>query len=256
MAVNKGMEEGNIGVGSLESVINDGSVESQVAQEVAPVVETPSETVVEETKEGEVVTPSAEQPAEVLYDLPDGRKVDAETLTREWKENFLPEFTRKSQELSNLTKSNQAEPVKQERGDDWTPSSYAEIVEVAKQEAINQIVAQQQQAMERQKEVEAAISTQLTEIKKTEPSLDEARLFQHANKYQFSDLRLAYQNMKDMNLVAKTVEKTVQKNIAVRSAEPVAGKQTGTVDNSGIDWNQTQALKGVSALEYLQGLGK
>src|SRR4029079_11164306 len=32
-----------------------------------------------------------------LYELPDGRKVDAQTLQKEWKTNFLPDYTKKSQ---------------------------------------------------------------------------------------------------------------------------------------------------------------
>lgn len=40
-----------------------------------------------------------------LYDLPDGRKVDAKTLSREWKENFMPDYTKKSQRLSEYEKS-------------------------------------------------------------------------------------------------------------------------------------------------------
>lgn len=41
---------------------------------------------------------------ENLYTLPDGREVDAETLSKEWKENFYPEFTKRSQELKKLRK--------------------------------------------------------------------------------------------------------------------------------------------------------
>ena len=41
-------------------------------------------------------TPTDPKPDPTLYETPDGRQVDAETLQREWKDNFLPEFTRKS----------------------------------------------------------------------------------------------------------------------------------------------------------------
>lgn len=46
----------------------------------------------EETKEQE------------LFELPDGRKVDALTLSKEWKEKFYPEFTRRSQALADFRK--------------------------------------------------------------------------------------------------------------------------------------------------------
>lgn len=39
-----------------------------------------------------------------LFELPDGRKVDALTLSKEWKENFYPEFTRRSQSLAEYRK--------------------------------------------------------------------------------------------------------------------------------------------------------
>ncbi|HBZ37384.1 MAG TPA: hypothetical protein DEO59_02530, partial [Balneola sp.] len=49
--------------------------------------------------EGE--TPTEVTPEEpMLYETPDGRQVTAEVLQKEWKENFLPEFTRKSQALA------------------------------------------------------------------------------------------------------------------------------------------------------------
>jgi len=43
-----------------------------------------------------------------LYDLPDGRKVDGKTLSKEWKENFYPDYTRKSQKLSEFEKAQEA----------------------------------------------------------------------------------------------------------------------------------------------------
>jgi predicted NAD-dependent protein-ADP-ribosyltransferase YbiA (DUF1768 family) len=66
----------------------------------------------EETKD-QVQTDSAEQPVteqstksetpeKELYELPDGRKVDSATLSKEWKENFYPEFTRRSQKLAEI----------------------------------------------------------------------------------------------------------------------------------------------------------
>lgn len=44
---------------------------------------------------------------EETFDLPDGRKVDAKTLSSEWKDKFYPEFTRRSQELAELRKQDQ-----------------------------------------------------------------------------------------------------------------------------------------------------
>lgn len=58
-------------------------------------------------------TPEAtpETPAETLYELPDGRKVDAATLAKEYKENLLPEFTRRSQRLAEYEKVGKPEII-------------------------------------------------------------------------------------------------------------------------------------------------
>jgi hypothetical protein len=55
-----------------------------------------------------------EKETEELFDLPDGRKVDKKTLTKEWKENFYPEFTRRSQKLKDYEKAE--EEAKSEAG--------------------------------------------------------------------------------------------------------------------------------------------
>jgi hypothetical protein len=49
-----------------------------------------------------------------LFELPDGRKVDGKTLSKEWKENFYPEFTRKSQQLSKYNEAEKASKAKAE----------------------------------------------------------------------------------------------------------------------------------------------
>ena len=64
---------------------------------------TPVETISNEqpaTEQSE--TTKSETPEESLFELPDGRKVDASTLSKEWKENFYPEFTRRSQQLADI----------------------------------------------------------------------------------------------------------------------------------------------------------
>ena len=78
------------------------SVEDTPSEET-PTEETPVEG--EESTDETPVEESTEEEAE-LFELPDGRKVDAATLQTEWKENFAPEFTRRSQELAE--KRNQA----------------------------------------------------------------------------------------------------------------------------------------------------
>jgi hypothetical protein len=62
-------------------------------------------TPVEQTSEAQSETNTSEE--ENLFEMPDGKKVDAATLAKEWKENFYPEFTRRSQKLSDYEKKEQ-----------------------------------------------------------------------------------------------------------------------------------------------------
>lgn len=165
-----------------------------------------------------------------LYELPDGRKVDAATLTKEWKDNFYPEYTRKSQELA-AAKTGQpitTEPTK-ESLEDWQPQTYAEIVEKAKQEMKADIVREQQEQEASVRAIEDAVASQLTEVKTKDPTVNENLLFQHATKYGFRDLRLAHQNMQDMSNAIKATKQITAKDVAKRS-DPVstAPGATGT----------------------------
>jgi len=58
-----------------------------------------------------------------LYDLPDGRKVDGQTLAKEWKENFLPDYTRKSQALSEMKDKTTPTEKKPWEDETWVPNS-------------------------------------------------------------------------------------------------------------------------------------
>jgi len=108
-----------------------------VEPEATPSAETPEPEAapVAETPEVEPETP--ETPAEAdLYELPDGRKVDGQTLAKEWKENFLPDYTRKSQELAakdpgQLPTETPEDPF---ADPDYVPGSYREVVDAAKSE--------------------------------------------------------------------------------------------------------------------------
>lgn len=188
-------------------------------------IQAPSEEPVVETEPTiEPVTPTepqeSVQPTEpTLYELPDGRKVDAETLSKEWKENFYPEYTRKSQELAQVKQTPQTAPS--EPKEEWVPQTYEEIIEKAKQEVFRTIEQTEKQRVEAQQKIETEVLTQLESLKKVDPNLNENALFQHAMKYKFTDLQLAHQNMKDMNMLVKSVQETTAKNIAKRQ-DPVS----------------------------------
>lgn len=164
-----------------------------------------------------------------LFELPDGRKVDAGTLSKEWKENFAPEFTRKSQALAELEKGKTINPSTEKPYEkpDWQPQTYDELLKVAEERVLNTLTQREQQKIDQDKALENAVVTQLTELKTADPSLNENALFLHATKYGFRDLKAAHQNMKDMSDMVKKVADTTAKNIAKRndpvSASPGAG---------------------------------
>jgi len=188
----------------------------------APSVETKPEAPVEAPVEPTVTEPE-------LYELPDGRKVDAETLSKEWKENFYPDYTRKSQELAKV-KTPELQDTKTANpyaSPDYVPQSYAELIEVAKAEALKAIENKEQERINHQQAIETKVANELSEVKKLDGTVNENALFQHALKYGFQNLKQAHQNMKDMSDLAKKVQTTTAQNIAKRS-DPVSASPGAT----------------------------
>jgi len=175
----------------------------------------------------EPVEPAAPaEPVVELFELPDGRKVDAATLSTEWKEKFMPDYTRKSQELAKVAKPSEPlpnnEPAQKPYEDPtWAPKSYAELIDIAKTELRGDLARDEQQTAERRAAVENQVVAALTEIKAADPTLNENALFTHAMKYGFQDLKAAHQNMKDMAAVVKKTTETTVKNIQKRN-DPVS----------------------------------
>ncbi len=226
---------------SEESILVEPSAENGNVPVDAP-IEQPVEPVTpaEEPKE-------AAQPAEPtephLFELPDGRKVDGETLAKEWKENFLPEFTRKSQTLAEIEKAKNNNPNQTVDSPylnpEYLPKNYEEIITVAEQRALEKFEAKQQAIIEQQQAVETEVANQLSELKKTDPNVNENALFLHANEYRakygvsFPDLKSAYQHMKDVAELTKTVQQNTAKNIAKRN-DPISttqGRASGALPN-------------------------
>lgn len=199
--------------------MEDETVEAAPSEENGNIpLDTPSEPVETETP---AVVEEPTEPVVELYELPDGRKVDAETLSREWKENFYPDYTRKSQALA--AKETPLETPAESKFSDpkYVPQTYEEILQEAEARALRTIEGREQARVEAQRTIENAVETQLSEIKKTDATLDENALFVHANKYGFRDLKQAHQNMKDMRDVVKTVKQATAKDIAKR-VDPVS----------------------------------
>jgi len=207
-------------------------------------------------------TPAAgEKSSGELYKLPDGREVDAATLHKEFTENFLPEFTRRSQKLSELESGN-SQNNKQEKEQSqepkwkdpaYVPQTYAEVIEFAKQEALKEIAQRAEAEKTQLDNAQKFIDSEIAEIRKTEPNLSEELLFQHANKYGFTNLRTAYQNMKDMSMVVEKTREQATKEAQNRATEPIATVPgAGQGKSEGIDPSVSQRFG--SAVEYLKSL--
>lgn len=211
----------------------------------------PSETIkAEAPAEPEVKVESGQpdpEPVSELYELPDGRKVDAETLSKEWKDNFYPDYTRKSQELAQvkatITKPEPADPV---ADPEWAPESYEELLKVAEQRALSAFEAKEQAKVDQQRAIEDAVSGQLESVKKIDPNVNENALFLHATKYGFRDLTIAHQNMRDMSELAKNVQKTTANNIAKRT-DPVSV-------TPGATGNKPDPSQFGNAIDYLRSI--
>lgn len=187
--------------------------------------ETPKEEISTEAPTETIEPTEPVEPKEELYELPDGRKVDAETLSKEWKENFYPDYTRKSQELAAKAKTepinNNDTPNNPYADPEYVPQSYEELLQIAEERALKAFEAKERAIIEEKQAIESEVVSQLNEIKTIDPSLNENALFLHATKYGFQDLRKAHENMKDMNAVIKKTQETTAKNIAKRN-DPVS----------------------------------
>lgn len=178
--------------------------------------ETPTETV-----ETETPTETEETVEEELFELPDGRQVNAETLSKEWKENFMPDYTQKSQALAEKEQQINNQPTSKFDDPNYVPQSYKEIKDEAVEEALKIIEGKEQARSDERQAIEDGVANQLTELKQANPKLNENALFLHANKYGFRDLKKAHENMNDMNETIKKTQTTTAENIAKRT-DPVS----------------------------------
>lgn len=212
--------------------------------------ETPATEVPAEPKDGEPATPAETE----LYELPDGRKVDAATLATEWRENFLPEFTRKSQALAAIgqppaaTPANPAAQPPANPLDDpnYVPGSYAELTQHITARLKEEQRQEEQTRLQAQQALEQTVETQLNEVKALDPQVNESALFLHATKYGFRDLRQAHTNMRDMLAAVKATKTQTATEIAKRN-DPVSV----TPGASGAKLDPSQFA---TAREYLRAL--
>lgn len=228
-------------------------LEGAPSEEVVTPTDTPSETPTD-TPAGD--TPQEPQtPTEQLFDLPDGRKATAEQVKEEY-ENLLKDYTQKSQKLAAIERASNPNinnpEVPEWKRPDYVPKTYAEIIEIAEQRALEKL---EQRALEEDtqaKEIVTMVDSQLAEIKKTDPKVDENQLFLHANRYGFRDLKQAHANMSAIKQAALDAEQRTLKNIKARGDTPIAGAPGVTVSDGSID--ATVVNKYGSALEYFRAL--
>lgn len=208
--------------------------DSSVPAPIADPAPSPDPAPVDPPADPTPVDPAPKVDEPTLYETPDGRKVDAATLQKEWKENFLPEFTRKSQLLADYEKGKKDinNPPKDEpewKKPDYVPQNYAEVIEIAKREALDDIQKNAKSEADRINAIQTAVDTEIKELKVKDPNLDENAVFAHANKYGFTSLKAAHSNMSDMKKVALEAEQRTVKNLKTREADPIAVAPGGDV---------------------------
>lgn len=245
-----------------DSVATPAPSPAPVETPVAPVT-TEEQPVTPPTESAPVAAPVV--PAEPeLYDLPDGRKVDAATLAHEFKNNFMPDYTRKSQIAAQVAQQPPAPVAPQPqttnapqtppwRDPNWVPQTYAEVIDAAKQDIQLDQARQNYEREQATAQINSMVDGQLAEIRKTEPNLSEDLLFQHALKYSFPDLNAAFKNMKDFNLAVKRTEAQTVKNIQARAEDPVAVQTQQPSSSNEIDYRR-MVNDHRSPLDILRGL--
>lgn len=215
----------------------------------------PSETAPEgeTTPEASAETTPAAEPE--LFELPDGRKVDAATLTTLWKEEFMPEFTQRSQKLAELTRGPQQTPEQTKtdplKDPDYIPPTYDELAVQIEQRILGGMQERQQQEAQARQALEDNAIAQLTEVKASDPNVNEGLLFQYAMKHGFTDLRGAHGAMKERDEAVKAAMTHKAGAVEARQ-DPVSTKPGAT----GTPLNPDSFSSSVDYLRALKSQGK
>lgn len=215
-----------------------------------PIIDQPTETKQQETTETE--TKVVEEPVvtEQLVKLPDGREVNAQQAAEEY-QKLLSDYTRKSQKLATYESGNKEITNKEvPKTDEWVPQTWEEVIAKAKAEAIAEVESKANAEAQHHQEILNTVQSQLEEIKKIDPTVNDTALFSHATKYGFTDLSKAHANMKDMHKTIDKVREDTARNLQKRNAEPISGAA-----NSGtsVDPDVYQPTHG-SALDFLNSI--
>lgn len=218
-------------------------------------VETPETTEVDTEVVAEPENPTeTETPHESLFDLPDGRKLTAEQVKEEYL-SLQKDYTQKAQRLAAIEKRGTPEHINKPEVAEWqkpdyVPKNYAELIEISKAQAIDELRKQAEAEELRQKEVVNLVDSQIAEIRKSDSKLDENALFLHANKFGFRDLKAAHSNMQAIKQAAIDAEQRTLKNIQTRGATPVAGTPGAKSSDGGAEYGAHRNYG--SAIEYIR----
>lgn len=232
-------------------------VETPVVEKAEPQSVAEVETEVEADAETEETTEPAKEPAkaeENLVELPDGRKLPPKEAEAEYR-NLYSEFTRKSQKLATYEKGPESKITndnKPAEKSEWVPQTWEEVLERSKQALREDLEKEQKLEQDLRQQNETAVVSQLEDIKKENSNLNETQLFNHALKYHFKDLKLAYSNMKDMQSSIKSATENTAKNIQKRSAEPISGGPQGGTAFDGDVYDP--GARNMSLVDYLHSI--
>jgi hypothetical protein len=218
--------------------------------EPQPEVEEVAEVTEETTQSTKEETPTDEN----LVELPDGRKLPPKEAEVEYR-NLYSEFTRKSQKLATYEKGTESkETINQQPTEksEWIPQTWEEVLEKSKQALREDMDRERQAEIESRTQTESFVTSQLDELKKENPTLNETQLFNHALKYNFRDLKVAYSNMKDMQSSIKNATETTAKNIQKRNAEPISGGTQGGAVFDGDVYDPS--ARNMSMVDYLRSI--
>jgi hypothetical protein len=241
---------------SMEAVLEGGEAETPSSVET-PTVETPSnETPTEAPDTGEQPAASSESPdsstEEALYELPDGRKVNADALQKEWKENFLPDYTRKSQELAKIRGAIEPEQVKPAQNPwedpNWNPQSWQEVMDATQARMEAEAKAKADAAQQQTDYIKSVTDKMEEAVKALDPNVDLNAVYAHANKFKIPDLVAAYSNLQELKNVAKTTEERVLKNLKGREADPIS-TGNGEPGEGGLSYQDVSSLDMATAAQ-------
>jgi hypothetical protein len=192
--------------------------------------------VLDEEPTVEIVEEKEPESQTDMYDLPDGRKVDAKGLQAEY-QKILPEFTRKSQELAEFKKTKPEQVVKAEpepwEKEGWQPKTWKEQMEATArltEQRLDPLLARIRQQEQKEQATAQAISAaeaEMTSIKESDPRVNEDLIYKTATKYNTS-LTAAHQFLKDLKENEKSVEQRVLKNLKTREGDNVGLNTPGS----------------------------